>query len=442
MIFILIVILLFILPNPLNKEGTVISKIKERISVTAFSKGYSVVRRIAIWKFTGMMIKDHPFLGLGLGNYKYNSLEYQARFFEQGENRSLYSYGFATRAHNEYLQFWAELGMIGFAIFIWLIICYFNYGIRYLKNEKDKQMQGIIIGLMGSVVAVLVDAMFGFPLHLPATIVLFWLVIALTVIIIKRRDGKSAIYINKKDINKKIKMEKENNKYLFKYFSYPVIILITLFLCSMIVCPFISLVYQFYGVQNFRKANYDEAIKNYHKAIKWNPYDGLTYCNIGEFLIEKGFYSLALENFEKAEKYIDHPDLPEKLAYLYLKRGKVEKAISKLIKAISYQKDEKSMVPLYVDLGKIYLQVRNHELAEVSFANALKINSEHVNARYGLAIAYLNQNKRDEGLRELEKVIELAPESQEAQYARINIQKFTESEEKKELKELIEKETN
>jgi len=182
LIVIIVAVSLFIIPTPLNKSGTAISKIKGRVSISVLMNEFSSGRRITIWKFTGMMIKDHPILGSGIGTYKYNTLRYQAKFFEQGDNRSIYPYGFADKAHNEYLQLWAELGTIGLAIFLWLIIAYFNYGIRYLKREEDEQKQGIMIGLMGAVAAVLVDGIFGFPLHLPATIVLFWLAIGLTAV--------------------------------------------------------------------------------------------------------------------------------------------------------------------------------------------------------------------------------------------------------------------
>ena len=126
---------------------------------------------------------------------------------------------------------------------------------------------------------------------------------------------------------------------------------------------------------------------------------------------------MAIENFEKAAEYIDHPDLPQKLAYLYLKKGQGDKAIAKLKEAISYQKYEKSMVPLYVDLGKLYLQAKRYKLAEVAFGNALKIAPDFISAHYGLAIAYLQQNKQTEALEELQRVIEVAPDSQEAKYA-------------------------
>ena len=86
-IFLAIILItsLFVVPNPLNKPDTVISKLKSRISVSQFTQSYSIKRRIAIWKFTTMMIKDHPLIGSGIGTFRYNTLKYQAKFFEQGD---------------------------------------------------------------------------------------------------------------------------------------------------------------------------------------------------------------------------------------------------------------------------------------------------------------------------------------------------------------------
>ena len=125
LIAIILISFLFIIPNPLDKPGTYISKIKARTSIASIGKVLTFGRRMAIWKFTIMMITDHPLLGSGIGTFKYNTLRYQAEFFSQGDNRSLYPYGIAFHAHNEYLQLWAELGIIGLGIFLWMVIGYF-----------------------------------------------------------------------------------------------------------------------------------------------------------------------------------------------------------------------------------------------------------------------------------------------------------------------------
>ena len=421
---IIIILSLFIIPNPLNKSGTVISKIKNRISVNQLTQGQNIKRRIATWKFTTLMIKDHPLLGSGIGTFKYNSLKYQAKFFEQGDNRALYPYGIADKTHNEYLQLWAELGIIGLAIFIWLMITYFNYGIRYLKREKNVQKQGIVIGLMGAVAAVLVDGIFGFPLHLPATIVLFWLALALTFAMIKREAGAKEINIAEKDTNKKTKREKENNISRFKPLLYIGIILLTVLLSIIVARPFIAKTHWYYANKEVENKNWDEAIINYQEALKWDPYLGEAYYYIGKILKNKGIYSVAMDYFEKAEKYIDHPELPRDLFIVYLSKGQLDKAAIKLKQAISYQENEKSMLPLYSELGNVYIRLEKYKPAEIAFKDAIKIDPDFINAHYGLAGAYLNQNKTDEALVELQKVIELAPDSQEAKYAQSIMQQI------------------
>jgi len=431
---IIIVTFLFIIPTPLSRPGTAISQIKGRISITQLINEFSFGSRRAIWKFTGMMIKDHPLLGSGLGTFKYNSLRYQAKFFDQGNNRSLYPYSLADKTHNEYLQLWAELGIIGLGIFIWLMISYFNYGIKLLKRVKDRYNQGIIIGLMGSVIAVLVDGLFGFPLHLSASVVLFWLALGFTGAVgLKDKVEVQEINITRENSNKRKKKKKargrikegqkklmsnESNISRFKPLLYVGIILLAVFLCVTVARPFVARTYWYYGNREVENKNLNEAIKVYKEALKWDPYLGMMYYNIGQILSKKDIYSLAIENFEKAEKYTDHPGLPKRLAYLYLKKGQWDKAITKLKQAISYQRNEKSMVPIYGELGNTYLRLKRYKPAEIAFKNALKINPKYMDAHYGLAGAYLNQNKIDDGLEELQKVIELAPDSIQAKYAR------------------------
>jgi len=416
LVAIIIITLLFVIPTPLNKSGTIISTIKSRISLSQMSESFSISSRISNWKFTALMIKDHPLIGSGIGTYKYNSLRYQARFLEQGQNRSIYPYVFADKTHNEYLQLWAEVGIVGLGIFIWLIISYFNYGLRFIKRVKNRYKQGMIIGLMGAVTAVLIDSIFGFPLHLSATIILFWLAIALTIVMVKSETDREEIPTSKKDLNQISR---------FQPLLFIIIIFLTTFLCLTVSRPFIARTYWYYGNKEMEEnKDLNQAIKMYNQALKWDPYLGEIHYQMGKILQSKGINTLALEYFEKAERYVDHPDLPKDLASLYLKQELLDKAAIKYKQAISYQKNEKSMLPLYSQLGSIYFHQKKYQQAEAVFRNALEIDNNFVNFHYGLASVYLQQNSLEEALRELQKVIELAPDSQMAKNAQEMIQKI------------------
>jgi len=440
LVAITIITFLFVIPTPLNKSGTVISQIKNRISVTQLTQDSSIKRRIATWKFTVLMIKDHPLLGSGIGTYKYNTLRYQAEFFGQGENRSLYPHGFADKAHNEYLQLWAEMGIVGLGIFIWLIISYFSYGLKMLRKIKDEYRQGIVIGLMGAVVAVLVDGIFGFPLHLPATVMLFWLAIGLTVVLGLTEDGYSvnASSLRSDYIRKIEKMEIKNKKRtskqckktvgipILKPVLYICVVLLAFFLSTIAVRPFIARTYWFRAEKETNRSDIDlnETINNYFEVLKWDPYLGEVYYTIGKILMNNGFYTPALEYFKKAEKYVDLPGLPLGLARIYINKDMLDEASIKLKQAITYQDSEKLMLPLYSELGNIYLKLKQYEQAKLVFEDALKINADFIDARYGLARAYLNQGLFTEALIEFQKVIELAPDSIEADYAKKVIQQL------------------
>ncbi|MDX9799631.1 MAG: O-antigen ligase family protein, partial [Bacteroidales bacterium] len=180
LLFIIIVLALIYIPHPLNREGTALGKLKSRTTIEVLISGSSTLRRLAIWKCTWMMIEDYPILGSGLGTYAYHTLKYQAEFFSAGNNRDIYPYGNAAQAHNEYLQLWSELGIVGLLFFVCIIFTYYR---NILKNVKgmDEKEKTITIGLVGGVTAVLIDAMFGFPLQLSASMSLFWIFLGLTI---------------------------------------------------------------------------------------------------------------------------------------------------------------------------------------------------------------------------------------------------------------------
>jgi O-antigen ligase/Tfp pilus assembly protein PilF len=432
-IFILIAIILttflFIIPNPLSKEGTFISKIKARISLTRLKEAYSVRRRIATWNFTLMMIKDRPLLGSGIGTFQYNSLYYQAKFFEQGDNRSIYPHGFAERAHNEYLQLVAELGIIGLGILLWIMIVYFYKGLIFLNKTEDNEKKGILIGLMGAVVAVLVDGIFSFPLHLPATLVLFWLLL-----------GISMNIITEKKIGQTENSIKEERNYLVNIYRYKsvfriIIILLFIFISVILARPFIAKIYLYHGNIEIRKKNEDEALHLYQKALKYDPYYGHAANSVGRILKNKKLYDTAQEYLERAEKTFDAHTLPSELAMVYYYQDIFNEAVEKFKKAISYQSNKKSMVPIYTNLGNNYFKMGEDNLAKDAYKDALEIEPDFVQAHFNLGLVYFRQDFQHEAIEELLTVIRLAPDSKEAETARMIIHKGIQEEREKKKKE-------
>lgn len=80
----------------------------------------SLLRRAEIWINTGAMIMQHPIVGVGLGSFDY-ALPRAEHVALLGETFLNNPTDYMGAAHNEYLQLWAELGAVGFALAGWLV---------------------------------------------------------------------------------------------------------------------------------------------------------------------------------------------------------------------------------------------------------------------------------------------------------------------------------
>ncbi|GAI29253.1 unnamed protein product, partial [marine sediment metagenome] len=92
------------------------------------------------------------------------------------------------------------------------------------------------------------------------------------------------------------------------------------------------------GNKEANNQNYDKAIKIYESGLKWDPYLGAIYYNLGIISMRPDLYNTVLTNFEKSAKYFDFPELPQNIATIYLAKGELDKAIDEFKRAISYQR--------------------------------------------------------------------------------------------------------
>ncbi len=421
------------IPSPLNRQDTILGKLRSRVTIESLTSGESALRRIATWKFTQMMIEDYPILGSGLGTYAYHTLKYQAEFFAIGNNRDIYPHGKAVQAHNEYLQLWSELGIVGLLLFLWIIIAYYRNVFINIRKINEKQ-QAIIIALTGGVTAVLIDAIFGFPLQLATSISLFWMFLGLSTcqISIALQDKKVITYNDKRTGKNKKSIVEDNKKTIsilenktIKVIACTTVIVLTIICFLSLTRPFIARVYYYYGDELITRINkYNEAVSFYKKGIRMNPWLGDLYYKIGINQSARRQNTLALEYFHKAEKYMDDHYLPQHIAYLYLRLQEYDKAIPYFEKAIRYQPSKEGIPPLQIQLGNIYLEQKDYKNAKQYFNDVIVNSANSADAYYGLALVYSEQGKKEQTIELLEKVIELEPEGKLAEDVRTMLTKL------------------
>ena len=123
--------------------------------------------RLALWGAAGAMFLQHPILGVGFGNYKFLMHDYIPGLTDDLD------------AHNLYLQWLAETGIVGFAVFFLIMGSFTRIGLR-LRKAADPVYRMWGIGLCGAIVATLIHGLVDYIFNVsPQFGNLFWLLLAL-----------------------------------------------------------------------------------------------------------------------------------------------------------------------------------------------------------------------------------------------------------------------
>lgn len=120
--------------------------------------------RLFIWKVCLEMIEDKPLTGHGAGTFRNYFSHYQAAFFTQNPN-SDYAFvaGNPSTPFNEYLSVLVTQGLIGFALFLIMLLTLF---MNRRISRKQKMEQGFLLTFC-------VFAFFSYPMEHYRTLILF-----------------------------------------------------------------------------------------------------------------------------------------------------------------------------------------------------------------------------------------------------------------------------
>jgi O-antigen ligase len=117
--------------------------------------------RIELWKGALLMFKEHPLLGVGLGDFTsaVNKLISENKLKQTGDTH---------HAHNIYLQVLATRGIIGLAILLLLLILLLRWGLKLIRDYGGIGGYIIIITTILTMFGGLTDNQIEFPRFLAA----------------------------------------------------------------------------------------------------------------------------------------------------------------------------------------------------------------------------------------------------------------------------------
>lgn len=155
-------IALLAIPNPLF----------QRLRALPHTDNFAFTR-IAVWKSALAMMLDHPWVGIGLGQYEYVSTRYA---FPIETHWAKYT-RVAENAHSEYLQAGAELGVPGILVALGVVVLMSRAAYARLR-ALPRAAWGPIATLLAAGATIAVQAAVDFPLHTPSSAVLLLLLAA------------------------------------------------------------------------------------------------------------------------------------------------------------------------------------------------------------------------------------------------------------------------
>jgi len=141
--------------------------------------------RPIVWGNTVTIFSDYPLFGTGLGTF---ASIYPA--YEDSKRYARYSH-----AHNDYLEYLAELGIFGFVFLAGGILIMLINSFLVWKERRYPLVKGLALGGIIAVICMLIHSVTDFNLQIPANMVLFSVALSLTITVAfyKRKEGNNTL---------------------------------------------------------------------------------------------------------------------------------------------------------------------------------------------------------------------------------------------------------
>ncbi len=444
----------------------------ERLKSSFDGEDFSISQRRIIWSDTWALIEGQPWLGVGPGNYEMALPAYrtmaQHRNWEQLMGQRIHV---PYHAHNEYLEFWSESGVLGMLTMLWLLGALLWTGHVYLRERLPGMVRTITLGCVAGMIATLVHSVFSFNLQDPTPASHFWLLGGLMVAVNRGEVGESRLFV---DISLSTRLR----------LALPVVLSVLFISLGAYVglsILFGDVHYARGHIKAERDGHPNRAILAFREAVKWRSWDYKYHHALGLANLRVGRFAEAEEALRRAVQLHPHnapalrlwaqallgrdrlvdaeaaaqraidleplkPDNYAWVARIYGKQGDYERALEAWEQALAFDSEEREylgeigqtyfkmgrveeavavlgrVVRMWPDddlaqgnLGVIHFQAGKLVAAEMAFARAADLAPQKMQWWKYLAVIYLQQNRWDEALPPAKRAFELEPQDAQIQ---------------------------
>ena len=350
----------------------------ERMASLFDPEAGSLQVRLAFWKGSLRMIRDHLWTGVGIGNFSLAYVPFRSAFNYRNPGIR------PEHPHNEYLNLWAELGPLGLLVLLWLVVRIIRLGWSLARRpEGDK---GVVAGVLGGLAASAAYAHLFYVVHVPAS--------AMNVaILLGMLDG----------MDRRVEQEERGTPIRLTYLL-PGLLVMCLLSFQYFVRPLAGEIHYFLAQRDFKEKRMEAGLRQLERSLQWDPHSYEAWYRQAVVLFRMGRYPQTIQAAGEALKI--HPKM--EIAYgmmgsAYLNLGKETKAKEIFLRA-------KALNPNYPhalnNLGVLAAREGRIPEAEALFLRAKEIMGRSRMSPYAnLGSLYEKTDRVDEALQMYETAV-------------------------------------
>jgi len=312
-----------------------------------------------IWRDTLSMWMDHPYFGTGAGTFHIYFPKYASKELREiwPEEKNI-----INDAHNEYIQYLSETGIVGFGIFMLLLSAFFVNALSIAKRIPGANDKYLVCGFIAAGAGILTQNMFSVDMRFIISSVYFF---------------AAAGFIETFN----------NENYSINNITKNVRI------AGIVICAIAAVL------------TFQRVLEPYMAQKKVSS----TPDFFDQKILEPAKTISDLEAL--ANKYPDQAIIYERIAWVYSKEKNWPEAIKYFIKASELNPNSAGALN---NLGNIYFLLGDRTNAINYWNRSLSINPAQVDSRLNLALAYYYKGKLKEASVQLKEVLRIDPHNEKA----------------------------
>lgn len=349
----LVLILVFCVENPLNRRIAILSR-AAGVVTSESGEHVTVGSRWLVWKATWLLIREHPLLGVGIGNFPSYSAEYLARTRQASTwVDPRYRTEFFLQSHNDYLQLLAELGPSGPVMLLWFVGWHLTLVRRRLKSAEIAGHEALhLTALVAAVLVFFVDAIFSLPFSMIACSLTAMALLASLRRTTVQQDG-AAFAARDRHPKEEPASVPPRGIWVARRPATAVALGVSTVLSAWAGALFVANVFYLRGEEAVNKNAYLAAAPWYEKAVRANPLEWRYRLGLGVGYLFVFRNKEALQSARQAETFLKRGSTADTIGFAYYRLGDFDRAQAEYRRALWYELDRpqlrENMVALLLD---------------------------------------------------------------------------------------------